>query len=254
MVISPHYQRWQVLYPAQHSIPGDSTPDAVISSDDDTVTGQVWHGAGKPLQILKVTWHICTCNTYLVLYCISKNGPPCPPAVATISLVLGLNKPPISTMPCSVCQLVWSHLLSTNVWLVIHWPEVKDRQVVGVVDSYPPQMRRLSMVWSSLSSGSAGREQDRPVEGTKTSTLVEAPCPPDRIIPGMKIIIRVLLLVLLTLCSRKPVHVLLKAGSTDTSHKQEKQECQHSNHLLTARHKSIIRLVLNTFSALIYRN
>ena len=46
------------------------------------------------------------------------------------------------------------------------------------------------------------REQDRPVEGTKTSTLVLAPAPPDRMIPGMEIIIRELLPVLLTLCSR----------------------------------------------------
>jgi hypothetical protein len=54
MAIPPHYQRWQVLYPAQHSIPGYSTHGVVPSSDDDTVTGQVWHGAGIPIQIQKV--------------------------------------------------------------------------------------------------------------------------------------------------------------------------------------------------------
>jgi hypothetical protein len=58
MEIPPHYQRWQVLYPAHHSIPGDSTHGEPPSSDDDTVTGQVWHGAGIPIQIQKVTKYI----------------------------------------------------------------------------------------------------------------------------------------------------------------------------------------------------
>ena len=89
------------------------------------------------------------------------------------------------------------------------------------------------------------------MEGTKTSTLVLAPYPPDRMIPGMEIIIRVLLPVLLTLCSREPGHV--QAGSTDTSSGQEEEEGQPCNHLLpTARYSSLRRLVLNTFSALIY--
>jgi hypothetical protein len=107
------------------------------------------------------------------------------------------------------------------VWLVTHWPEVKDRQVVAE-EPYPPQMRRLSMVCLILSSGSAGREQDRPVDGTKTSTLCSAIYPPERMIPDMKIIIRVLLQVLLTLCSRESGHV--QAGSTDTSNGQEEEE------------------------------
>ena len=90
------------------------------------------------------------------------------------------------------------------------------------------------------------------MEGIKTSTLVRpTPLnPPDRMIPGMEIIIRVLLPVLLTLCSREPGHV--QAGSTDTSSGQEEEEGQPCNHLLTARYSSIQRLVLNTFSALIY--
>jgi hypothetical protein len=133
MAIPPHYQRWQVLYPAQHSIPGDSTLGGLPTCDDDTVTGQVWHGAGLPIQIQKVTQYaIHGNNTYKVGYCIAKDGPPCPPAVATISLVSGPPDPPISTRPCSVCQLVWSSLYVCKVWLVIHWPEVKDRQVVSV--------------------------------------------------------------------------------------------------------------------------
>ena len=108
MVTSLYYQRWQVLYPAQHSIPGDSSMGGSPSSDDDTVTGQVWNGAGHPIQIQKVTYTIHSNTTYSVLYCIAKDGPPCPPAVATISLVLALYSPPISsTRPCSVCQLVW---------------------------------------------------------------------------------------------------------------------------------------------------
>merc|ERR1719470_628389 len=52
MAISPHYQRLQVLYPAQQSIPGDSTHGVVPSSDDDTVTSQVLHGAGIRSAIL----------------------------------------------------------------------------------------------------------------------------------------------------------------------------------------------------------
>ena len=48
------------------------------------------------------------------------------------------------------------------------------------------------MVCIHLSSGSAGSEQDRPLKGTKTSTLISAPYPPDRMIPAMEIIIRIL--------------------------------------------------------------
>ena len=55
MVPSPHYQRWHVLYPAQHSIPGDSSLGVDASSDEDTDTGQVWHGAVIAIQIQKVT-------------------------------------------------------------------------------------------------------------------------------------------------------------------------------------------------------
>jgi hypothetical protein len=93
------------------------------------------------------------------------------------------------------------------------------------------------------------------VEGTKTSTLSlpRLPRPPEMMIPGMEIIIRVLLPVLLTLCSREPGHV--QAGSTDTSHGQEEKEGQPCNHhLLTARYSSTRRLVLDIFSAIIYTN
>ena len=59
MAPSPHYQRWQVLYPAQNSIPGDSTQKSEVpSSNDDTVTGQVWHGACIPIQIQNVKQYI----------------------------------------------------------------------------------------------------------------------------------------------------------------------------------------------------
>jgi hypothetical protein len=58
MGIPPHYQKWQVLYPAHHSIPGDSTHGDIASSDADTVTGQVWHGAGIHIQIQKVKQYI----------------------------------------------------------------------------------------------------------------------------------------------------------------------------------------------------
>jgi hypothetical protein len=81
---------------------------------------------------------------------------------------------------------------------------------------------------------------------------VLAPYPPDMMIPGMEIIIRVLLPVLLTLCSRESGHV--QAVSTDTSSAQEEEEGQPCNHLLIAQCNSIRRLVLNTFSALIYTN
>ena len=140
MVISPHYQKWKVLHPAQYSIPGESTYGLKPSSDDETVTGQV--------------------------------RSPCSPAVATISLVSVLPPPPIRTRPYSVCQLVCPTLSSTNVWLVIHWPDMKDRQVVQEEPYPPPQMRRLSMVWLVLISGNKGSEQDKPLEVTKTSTLV----------------------------------------------------------------------------------
>jgi hypothetical protein len=49
---------------------------------------------------------------------------------------------------------------------------VKDRQVVEDICSQ--LIRRLFMVCRYLSSGREGNEQDRPVEGTMTSTLVSA--------------------------------------------------------------------------------
>ena len=89
------------------------------------------------------------------------------------------------------------------------------------------------------------------MEGEKTSTLVQAPTPPDRMIPGMEIIIRVLLPVLLTLCSREPGHVLPKAGSTDTSSGQEEEEGRPCNHLLpTSQYSSLRRLGLHILQRL----
>ena len=104
--------------------------------------------------------------------------------MGTISLVVSLWIPPINTTPLSVCQLVCRYLLSTKVLLVIHPPEEKDRQVVSE-GLYPPHMRRPSMVWLCLSSGREGSEQDWPVEGSITSTMVNAPYPPDRMIPDV---------------------------------------------------------------------
>ena len=113
------------------------------------------------------------------------------------------------------------------------------------------------MVCLYLSSGSPGSEQDRPVEGTKTSTLVSlSPSPPpEMMIPGMVIIIRVLLRVVLTLCSRESGHVLPQVGSTDTSNEQEEDDGQPCNHLFpTAWHSSLRRLGLHTFADSIYTN
>jgi hypothetical protein len=91
------------------------------------------------------------------------------------------------------------------------------------------------------------------VEGTKTSTLVLAPYPPDRMIPGMEIIIRVLLPDLLTLSIREPGHVLVV--STDTSSGHEEEEGQPCNHLFLLLVKALSEdFGLNTFSALIYTN
>ena len=45
-----------------------------------------------------------------------------PAPVCTISLVFPLLHPPISTRPCSVCQLEWSTLSSSKEWLVVHCP------------------------------------------------------------------------------------------------------------------------------------
>jgi hypothetical protein len=47
----------------------------------------------------------------------------------------------------------------------------------------------------------------------------------------MEIIIRVLLPVLLTLCSREPGYVLPQVGSADTSSGQEEEESQPCNHV-----------------------
>ena len=119
-----------------------------------------------------------------VRYCISNHGIPSYSPWLISSVVIPLSSPPISIVPASVDQLVWSYLFSVKAWLVTHWPEVKVMQVVRV--EAPPHISRLSMVWPALPSGSEGRKHPWLSSwGLKTSTLVSAPYPPDIIIPGI---------------------------------------------------------------------
>ena len=122
---------------------------------------------------------------YIVSYCISNHGTPSYSPWLIISVVIPLPLPPISIIPASVDQLVWRYLLSIKAWLVTQWPDVKVMQVLVCWLVRPPHISRLSMVWSTLLSGSEGSRHPVLSLGLNTSTLVSVPSPPDIIIPGI---------------------------------------------------------------------